>query len=196
MLAFVPVLTRHSSFLSSLAQHETITQTDKPNKINGKHCMHASNIDIVQMKFHGGWPLLGELGLVYWSTPKRIHILWYGHNFLCTFVLFFTLSPSFYDYLVEIYGNMKASHTSQSNRIREFEMVLNFIWKYQISWTHISFFWKNVHEIEHRSFIIIFVCLCKFRFFIEFRFVNFFSLFLYEIAFCRFECFFYLHSIY
>lgn len=39
MLAFVPVLARHSSFLSSFAQHETITQTDKPNKINGKHCM-------------------------------------------------------------------------------------------------------------------------------------------------------------
>lgn len=159
---------------------------------------HAPNIDIVQMKFHGGWPLLGEMGLVYWSTPKRTHILWYGHNFLCMLVLFFTLSPSFYDYLVEIYGNMKASHTSQSNRIREFEMVLNFIWKYQISWTHISFFWKNVHEIEHRSFIIIFVCLCKFHFFyrIQVDCVNFFSLFLYEIAFCRFECFFYLHSIY
>lgn len=75
MLAFVPVLARHSSILSSFAQHETITQTDKPNKINGKHCMHAPNIDIVQMKFHGGWPLLGEMGLVYWSTPKRTHIL-------------------------------------------------------------------------------------------------------------------------
>lgn len=138
-----------------------------------------------------GW-FIGQL------QSEHTNILWYGHNFLCTFVLFFTLSPSFYDYLVEIYGNMKASHTSQSNRIREFEMVLNFIWKYQISWTHISFFWENVHEIEHRSFIIIFVCLCKFHFFyrIQVDCVNFFSLFLYEIAFCRFECFFYLHSIY
>lgn len=75
MVAFVPVLAHHSSFLSSFTQHETITQTDKPNKINGKHCMHVLNIDIVQMKFHGGLPLLGELGLLYWSTPKRAHIL-------------------------------------------------------------------------------------------------------------------------